>query len=59
MHIYAYIYVCIYIYVYMYVAAEVIAAEYDIVLTTFDVLSKEWAVASPSPGSARWYKLLV
>jgi hypothetical protein len=39
------------------VAAGVMAADYDIVLTTFDVLSKEWAVASPSPGSTRWYKL--
>lgn len=32
-------------------------AKYDVVLTTFDVLSKEWAIASPSPGSDRWYKL--
>jgi hypothetical protein len=46
-----------YIYMYIYVAAEVMAADYDIVLTTFDVLSKEWAVASPSPGSARWVSI--
>ena len=32
-------------------------AEYDVVLTTFDVLSKQWAVGSPTPGSDRWYKL--
>ena len=44
-------------YIFKMVAAGVMAADYDIVLTTFDVLSKEWAVASPSNGSARWYEL--
>jgi len=32
-------------------------ALYDVVITTFDQLSKEWAVANPAPGSERWYKL--
>ena len=36
-------------------AAEM--GQFDVVLTTFDLLSKEWAVASPSPGSDRWYQL--
>ena len=31
--------------------------DFDVVLTTFDVLSKEWAIASPAPGSTRWYHL--
>ncbi len=33
------------------------AADYDVVLITFDVLSKEWAVAKPLTCSVRWYKL--
>ena len=32
-------------------------ASFDVVLTTFDLLSKEWAIASPSPGSFRWYEM--
>ncbi|KAJ1491711.1 SNF2 family N-terminal domain-containing protein [Baffinella frigidus] len=32
-------------------------AEFDVVLTTFDVLSKQWSQGSPSPGSNRWYKM--
>jgi len=32
-------------------------AQYDVVLTTFDLLSKEWAISSPAPGSDRWYKM--
>ena len=32
-------------------------AQFDVVLTTFDLFSKEWAISSPAIGSDWWYKM--